>query len=141
MKALVLYDGSCGLCNRFVRFVVRRDPQGVHHFAALDSSTGRKLLQHHQVPAGVDSTVLVDESGLHIESTAALRILRRMRWPWPLLGLFLWVPRSWRDHVYRMIARRRRRWFGATGFGATGACTVLDPVLRDPALRTRFLDD
>jgi predicted DCC family thiol-disulfide oxidoreductase YuxK len=79
---------------------------------------------------------LVDESGLHIESTAALRILRRMRWPWPLLGLFLWVPRSWRDHVYRMIARRRRRWFGATD-----ACPVLDPVLRDPALRSRFLDD
>ena len=129
MKPLVLYDGSCGLCHCFVRFVVQRDPRGVHHFAALESSAGRKLLAQHGLAQEVDSTVLVDEAGLHIESTAALRILRRLRWPWPLLGLFLCVPRSLRDCVYRMVARRRRRWFG----DATG-CPVLDP-----ALRSRFL--
>ena len=129
MKPLVLYDGSCGLCHCFVRFVVQRDPRGVHHFAALESSAGRKLLAQHGLAQEVDSTVLVDEAGLHIESTAALRILRRLRWPWPLLGLFLCVPRSLRDRVYRMVARRRRRWFG----DATG-CPVLDP-----ALRSRFL--
>lgn len=128
---LVLYDGGCGLCHRFVRFVLARDPHGVHRFAALDSATGRGVLERHGAPQGLDSTVLVDEHGLHTESTAALRILRRLRFPWPMAAALLCVPRFLRDGVYRCVARRRRRWFGA----ARGCPTP------DPRWRARFLDD
>lgn len=131
MNAVVLYDGSCGLCHRFVRFVIHRDPHAVHQFAALDSTTGRKLLEQHGLSQAVDSTVLVDAAGAHLESTAALRVLRRLRWPWPVLALCLFVPRRLRDGVYRLVARRRRRWFG----DAAG-CPVVEP-----ALRARFLED
>ena len=128
---LVLYDGGCGLCHRFVRFAALRDPRGVHRYAALQSATARALLERHGAPAGLDSTVLIDEGGLHVESAAALRILRRLRFPWPLAAVFLLVPRGLRDLVYRQVARRRFRWFGA----AHGC------PLPDPALRSRIIDE
>lgn len=130
-RALVLYDGGCGLCHRFVRFVAARDPRGVHRYAALESATARALLERHRVAPRPDSAVLVDEDGLHVESTAALRILRRLRLPWSLAAVLLCVPRAWRDAAYRQVARRRLRWFGA----ASGCPTS------DPTLRSRFVDD
>ncbi|MEY2746452.1 MAG: hypothetical protein RL112_1494 [Planctomycetota bacterium] len=129
--AIVLYDGGCGLCHRFVRFVAARDPRAVHRFAALDTATGRALLERHGAPSGLDSAVLVDADGLHVESTAALRILRRLRFPWPLAALLLCVPRALRDRAYRAVARRRLR-----AFGAASGCP-----LPDPALRSRIVED
>ncbi len=122
---LILYDGGCGLCHRFVRFVAARDPRAVHRFASLESATARALLARHALPLGLDSAVLCDERGLHVESTAALRILRRLRFPWPLAAVLLLVPRAWRDRAYRMVARRRLRWFGSAD-----GCPLLDPRLR-----------
>src|SRR5208282_2040504 len=39
--SVILYDGVCGLCNRGVRFVLKRDRKGVFRFASLQSSAGR----------------------------------------------------------------------------------------------------
>jgi predicted DCC family thiol-disulfide oxidoreductase YuxK len=77
-----------------------------------------------------DSIVLVQDGALAVKSTAALRIARGLRWPWPLLAVFWLVPRPLRDLVYDWIAKNRYRWFGKTA-----ACLV--PT---PELRARFLD-
>jgi len=45
-------------------------------------------------------------------STAVLRALYWLGWPWKVLYAFIVVPRPWRDAVYRFIARRRTRWAG-----------------------------
>jgi predicted DCC family thiol-disulfide oxidoreductase YuxK len=34
---ILLYDGVCGLCNRLVQFILRRDRSGVFRFASLQS--------------------------------------------------------------------------------------------------------
>jgi predicted DCC family thiol-disulfide oxidoreductase YuxK len=46
---ILLYDGVCALCNRFVQFVLRRDPGGVFRFASLQSSMAERILQRHGV--------------------------------------------------------------------------------------------
>ncbi len=48
---ILLYDGVCGLCNRLVQFVLRRDPAGVFHFASLQSALAARILARH----GADS--------------------------------------------------------------------------------------
>ena len=45
-------------------------------------------------------------------SAAALRIVRHLDGPWPLLTVFRIVPRPIADRVYDWIARNRYRWFG-----------------------------
>ena len=129
--AVILFDGVCNLCNGFVQFVIRHDPPGRFRFASFQSAAGQELLLAHGLsPVVTPETVLLIEAPGQVSthSTAALRILRRLRgWSW--LGAGLLVPRLLRDAVYRLIARNRYRWFGQRA-----ACMV--PT---PALRQRFL--
>ena len=66
---------------------------------------------------------------MYTRSTAALRIARRLRFPWPLLYAFILVPRPLRDMIYDFIARNRYQWFGKRD-------TCMMP---SPELRARFL--
>jgi predicted DCC family thiol-disulfide oxidoreductase YuxK len=85
-RPLVLFDGRCGLCSRWVDFVLARDRKAVFRFAPLQSSLGEALLARHRSPAGdQESIVLVSGARVERYSTATLEILRRLPWPWPLL--------------------------------------------------------
>jgi predicted DCC family thiol-disulfide oxidoreductase YuxK len=95
---VVRFDGRCNLCHGLVRFIAARDPAGRFRFAPLQ-------------PAA-DGIVLVEAERTYTKSTAALRIVRRLRYPWPLLYAFVVVPRPLRDLVYDWVARHRYRWFG-----------------------------
>ena len=110
---IILFDGTCHLCNRFVAFVIRRDSKARFRFAPLQSETGRRLLIESGVPQQADESVVLIEAGTgSVESEAGLRVLRILPWPWPLLYGIILVPRPLRDRVYRWIARNRHRWFG-----------------------------
>ena len=110
---IVLYDGQCPLCQASVRFILRRDVKGRIRYAAQQSEIGRRLLGACGHPAQPGGTVLLLEKGrCHERSTAALRVLRALRFPWPLLYGLILVPRALRDAVYDFVSRRRHRWFG-----------------------------
>ena len=129
--AIILFDGECNLCNRSVGFVIDRDPPGYFQFASAQSEIGRQLLARHGLAdAAASGVVLLDGDRAFHGSTAALRIARWLRPPWPLLSWLLLVPKPIRDAVYGVIARNRYRWFGRTD-----ACR-----LPTPELRRRFLD-
>ncbi|HEX8524716.1 MAG TPA: thiol-disulfide oxidoreductase DCC family protein [Tepidisphaeraceae bacterium] len=131
-QAVVLFDGVCNFCNGSVRFIIKRDPREYFRFAALQSATGRKLLEAHQLPTdALSSMVLIEQGRVFVRSTAALRIARRMRFPWPLMYVFMVVPGFLRDWVYNLIARNRYRVFGRQD-----ACPI------PPAgIASRFLGD
>jgi predicted DCC family thiol-disulfide oxidoreductase YuxK len=56
---ILLYDGVCGLCNRLVQFILRRDPGGVFRFASLQSALAGRILARHGADAGDLDTVYV----------------------------------------------------------------------------------
>ena len=131
--AIILFDGVCKFCNGFVPFVIRRDPCARLRFAALQSDAGRRLLAQHGLPPDhTDSMVLVENGVAHLRSSAALRIARRLRFPWPLaFYLLIWIPAPIRDLIYAFIAKRRYRWFGRRD-----TCLVPTPEMLD-----RFISD
>ena len=111
--AVILFDGVCNLCNGIVQFIIERDPHARFQFAPLQSTAAASLLSRypdHQVLP--DSVVLIDDGGLFVKSTAALRVARRLRFPWPVFWIFMLVPRPVRDWVYDFIAAHRYGWFG-----------------------------
>jgi predicted DCC family thiol-disulfide oxidoreductase YuxK len=111
--AVILFDGVCNLCNGLVRFVIARDPKAHFKFAALTSEAGRQVLQSTPV-SGVlpDSMVLIEDGQVFVRADAALRVLRRLRFPWSLAYALVIVPWPIRDRVYDLVARNRYRWFG-----------------------------
>jgi predicted DCC family thiol-disulfide oxidoreductase YuxK len=138
--SILLYDGVCGLCNRLVQFVLRRDPAGVFRFAALQSPLAGRILTRHGLDAGDLNSLYVvinveqaDEILLP-RSDAVIFILRRRAAAgafWRMTGLLLQlVPRAIRDWGYGVVARRRYRMFGRYE-----ACP-----LPNEDTRSRFLD-
>jgi predicted DCC family thiol-disulfide oxidoreductase YuxK len=127
---LILFDGVCNLCSALVQFIIARDPDGRFCFAPLQSEAAAVRLQPFaDVTANLDSIVLIEKDRLFTRSAAALRIARRLRFPWPLVYVLIAVPRPVRDRVYDFAARRRYRWFGRRD-------TCWMPT---PELRARFL--
>jgi predicted DCC family thiol-disulfide oxidoreductase YuxK len=129
--ALVLFDGVCNLCNGTVNFIIDRDPAGYFRFAPLQSAVAQEHLSGTAAAgADLDTIVLIEDGSAYVRSTAALRIARRLTAPWPLLYLFVAVPRPLRDAVYRLVAANRYDWFGKRD----------ECRLPTPGLRERFLD-
>src|SRR6266404_4297952 len=125
-RATLYYDGECGLCDRFVQFVLRHDPRGHFQFATLQSEGGRQVLSRVGLPENdLRTVVLVEDGNPCVRSTATLRVCRRLAGLWPLLYAFIVVPKRWRDGAYALIAQKRKLWFKAPS-----ACPVMPPEWR-----------
>lgn len=125
-KQLVLFDGVCNFCNSVVLFIVDRDPREHFLFASLQSDAGKKTLEQHRCDPNLQSVLLIENGRPYLRSTAALRIFRALKWPWPLLFyLFIWIPRVIRDWGYDYFASHRYQWFGKSD-----QCRIPTPELR-----------
>ncbi len=111
---IVLYDGVCNLCDGAVRFILPRDSRGTFRFASLQGAFATSLMMRHGIAISPtpESILLVSDGRVYQESEAILRIAQGLDFPWPGLGIFLFVPRPIRDGIYRWVARNRYRWFG-----------------------------
>jgi predicted DCC family thiol-disulfide oxidoreductase YuxK len=118
MAHLVLYDGVCGLCNRTVQAILRRDRAGEFRFASLQGDPGRRLLEKYgRSVDALDSVILLTEYGTASESLlgrmdAVLFIVKVTGGWWRIAAIIKILPRGLRDRLYAMIATRRYRWFG-----------------------------
>ena len=117
-EAWILYDGLCGLCDRSAAWVLARDRRGAFRFAPLQGETAEAVRSRHPALPPLDETmVLVEapdtpaERG-RVRSDAALEIPVRLGGLWRLATILRVVPRPLRDAAYRLVARRRKRWFG-----------------------------
>jgi predicted DCC family thiol-disulfide oxidoreductase YuxK len=134
---IILYDGVCGLCNRFVQFVLKRDRKDQFCFAALQSNFGRNVLQRHGLdPDALDTVYLVLDHGRPSErllsrNDAPTAIFQELGgFPRLLAKLMKLLPRRFRDWRYRLVAQNRY-WL----FGRYDSCP-----LPDPKDRFKFLD-
>lgn len=121
----MLFDGVCNFCNDTVLFLIDRDPGEHLQFASLQSELGQQTTQAHGVGVDLDTIVAIDGGRAYTRSDAALRIVRRMRFPWPLLYAAVLLPRFVRNWLYDQFAKRRYTWFGKSE-----QCRVPTPALR-----------
>lgn len=117
---VLFFDGTCGFCDRAVRFAMSRDVHGRLRAAPLGGETARRLLVPFlSMLDGIDSTVLylpptaTQPSRLLVYSDAALATLRVIGGVWSVPGVLGHaVPRWLRDVAYKAFAKRRFRLFG-----------------------------
>jgi predicted DCC family thiol-disulfide oxidoreductase YuxK len=127
---IVLYDGTCGLCHRSVRWILRHERDATLQFAPLQGETAAALRARVAgIPVGLDSVVLVDGDRAYLRSQAFLHAARHLRAPWRWGYAFRWLPGPLLDLGYRVIAALRYRLFGRAEL-----CDV-----PSPAHRARFL--
>jgi predicted DCC family thiol-disulfide oxidoreductase YuxK len=133
---LVLYDDDCGLCNGFVQRLLEYDHREFFNFASIQSQAAANQLARfvvHSCPANSffvianyegSESVFLDKSG------AALFILKKLGWPWKALGIASWLPVSFLDRIYDVVAKNRNRVFGRRDYCFASA----------PKYKRRFLE-
>ncbi|MCX7318217.1 MAG: DCC1-like thiol-disulfide oxidoreductase family protein [Hyphomicrobiales bacterium] len=123
---IILYDGVCVFCSRWIRFVAERDVAQRFRFTPIQSNYGSRLARHVGIdPDDPDSNAVIHGGKAYFKSDAALTTLSLLPgWSW-VHALFA-VPASLRNTVYNLIARNRYRIFGRSD-----ACMVPDASLRE----------
>ena len=136
-QLIVFYDGICGLCNRLVQFLLKRDRHDRLRFASLQSDFASRVLSRHGIdPKDLDTVHVVEHYEQLNErvlngSDAILRAGRELGGMWALSArLGSMVPRPLRDLFYRFVANNRYRVFGKYE-----TC-----MLPEPQHRAKFLD-
>ena len=133
---IVLYDGVCGLCNRLVQFLLKRDTHDRFRFASLQSEFAHHLLTRQGAdPHDLDTVYVVKDYGqpeqsLLARSDAVLYMLAQLGGVWKLAGVGRVLPKAVRDVLYNVVARNRYRVFGKHE-----SC-----MLPEPKHREKFLD-
>lgn len=109
---LILFDGVCVFCSRWVRFVIDHDPARRFSFVAIQSPRGRALAERFRIDVEVPQTnAIILDGQAWFKSDAALKVLGGLpgSQAW---GALRAVPRWLRDPLYDLIARNRYRIFG-----------------------------
>ena len=128
---IFFFDGECGLCDRSVRFLMRRDRRQRLHYAPLQGELAAEVLPRNGVdPTSLDTACfLMDvdtaEERAVVRSTAVLEVLAALGGLWGLVRPFLIIPRPLRDPVYDFVAKRRLR-IG----GKKSECPLMTPEQR-----------
>jgi len=109
---VILYDGVCVFCSRWIRFVAMRDIERRFRFTAIQSPYGARLAQAFGIdPNDPDTNAVVHGGIAWFKSDGALTVLSNLPgWGWT--RVLLWLPKPVRDPVYNLVARNRYRIFG-----------------------------
>jgi predicted DCC family thiol-disulfide oxidoreductase YuxK len=133
--AVMLYDGTCGLCASSVQFILRHERQRSLRFAPLQGAFAKAVRSRHPELHDVDSMVWVEPArqgaveSTYVRSAAVLRAAQYVGGAWRLAAIGWIVPRPLRDAIYNFVARHRHRVFGAE------QC-----YLPPPDVRARFIE-
>ncbi|WP_316238582.1 thiol-disulfide oxidoreductase DCC family protein [Bradyrhizobium sp. SZCCHNR1015] len=128
---VILYDGVCVFCSRWVQFVIARDAAKRFRFTPIQSPYGTRLAQAFGIdPRDPDTNAVVHGGTAHLKSDAALTVLSNLPgWSWT--RALLAIPKPLRDAVYSVVARNRYHIFGKYE-----SCFVPDAELRNRVLES-----
>jgi predicted DCC family thiol-disulfide oxidoreductase YuxK len=122
---VILFDGVCIFCSRWVRFVAARDTRARFRFTAIQSAYGSRFARALGIDAGDPDTNAVIHGGVaYFKSDGALTVLSCLP-GWRGIGVLFAVPKFIRDGVDHLVAKNRYRIFGRYE-----KCMVPDAELR-----------
>ncbi len=111
MNSLIIYDHHCNLCKASVNFLSKKDRKKLISFVPLESTEARQVLKTAGVNFMMKNTVyLVHENIAYIKSTAVLKALSLLPFPYSILGYLRVFPLFIRDGVYNWVAKNRYRF-------------------------------
>ena len=107
---IIIYDGICALCSRSVRFIVTHDREKYFKFITNQSPDAQEFMKSHNLKG--NSIVVIDKGKLYEQSDAILEICKHLKGPIKYIYYFKFIPKTFRNVVYKIIAKYRYQWFG-----------------------------
>ena len=109
---VVLFDGVCNFCNKWVDIMMHLDTKKRFRFCALQSHVGRNLAKKiGRNPDELSSVVLIksiEDGDVHLKSDAVLKVIEQLGLFWFLFSnISSLLPLYLRNTVYDMVASNR----------------------------------
>jgi predicted DCC family thiol-disulfide oxidoreductase YuxK len=101
---IVFYDGSCGICNRFIQFILKHSTHT--QFAPLEGSIARRMLTKKQ-QKNKDSIIVIKDGITYDKSNAILELMHELDGIYPLLYSLKVLPKYFRNFFYEIFAKYR----------------------------------
>jgi predicted DCC family thiol-disulfide oxidoreductase YuxK len=119
---LLLFDGYCHVCSGSVRFLLVRDRAQQFTYVPCQSPWGYQIMERFGIDRDfAESFAFVDKGQILFKSDAGIAALSRLPF-WLWIAFLRYVPRTFRDWIYDILARNRYKWFGKRD-----QCMVLPP--------------
>ncbi|PWK46417.1 thiol-disulfide oxidoreductase DCC family protein [Pleionea mediterranea] len=110
---IILFDGVCKLCNAWIKFIIKYDKEKQFKLCSVQSSQGKTLLKRYGLPTDhYETMVLVKNKKAYQKSSAFLKVIQQISYPWKALMIFKVIPEKLRDWLYDRIALNRYKLFG-----------------------------
>ena len=104
--AIVLYDGDCNFCNKWVCFTSSKLQKNEISFIPFNSVKGlEKIVKFHI--KNQNSVAYIHDDIVFFKSRAVLKICKQLQFPYNLLQFSKIIPNFLLDFVYDFIAKRR----------------------------------
>lgn len=107
---IIIYDGLCVVCSKFLKLVFAKDHKMYFKFTSMQSNLGKEIISTNGLDS--NSIIVVENGNVYQRSDAILRICKHLKGWMKFLYYFKFVPKKIRDNVYQFIANRRYKWFG-----------------------------
>ena len=111
-KVIVFYDGVCNLCNGFVRFVMKRDPEKKILFCPLQDEAAQEVRKELSQELDITTVIGLAQRKYYLYSDVTFLICKTFGGVWYLLMPLKIIPKSIRDSIYHWVAKNRYKWFG-----------------------------
>lgn len=137
----IVFDGTCGLCARTVRFFFARESKAQFFFIPIQSEAGRDVAARTGIdPDDPETFAVISEDGtVRTKSSGAFHAFGYCTPVWRFAGAVANVlPRALTDRVYDFIARRRLLWFGTAETCALGPEALRQRLIEDRAALARL---
>lgn len=123
---ITLYDGECGFCDHWVRWILRQRPSQNIRFVALQSDQGRELLQQQNIEFDLKSIVVIHQNKSYQKSKAIALILKNINSSFRHFSLlFQIIPTIIADAGYDFVAKYRYNIIGKND-----SCEIPSPEQR-----------
>ncbi|MGA7328141.1 MAG: DCC1-like thiol-disulfide oxidoreductase family protein [Rhodomicrobium sp.] len=123
---IVFMDGDCALCNAAARIIAKLDRRSEFRICPIQSELGQAILRHYGLDfRNPDSWIYLADGKACGPLDAVIEAGTRLGGMAQLVGVFVILPRSVRDWLYRRIARNRYAIFGRNQM-----CAIPDAALR-----------
>jgi predicted DCC family thiol-disulfide oxidoreductase YuxK len=113
-RPIIVFDGNCAFCSRWVQFVLRHDRDGRYRFITGQSDLGRAIYRHYGLSdRDFETNILIEDGVALFKAEGTMQMISGLGFPWKLVNLYRVLPPALRDWGYSLVARNRIRWFGS----------------------------
>lgn len=108
---ILLYDGDCGFCNHWVRWVLDNNRKGRFNFAPLQGTFAQSFLKQNHLPnTNFNTLYLIHPKGKIAEkSDAVINICKVLDGVYSIAIIAKVLPKFFRDWIYDLVAKNRKK--------------------------------